>query len=78
METHESNSVCIGVLLEVFRKIPPRHPIGNKLEGRDGNTQQGDYVWMFQAFPHYGLLAEGLCVWLVMVNREGDDVRNLL
>ena len=60
-ETHESKSVCIRVLCDVFRKVPARHPIRNKLKRFNGYTQKGDDVWMRQVPGGDGYLMEDLC-----------------
>ena len=65
LETYECKSVNIGMLLDIFRKVPAKHPIRNELQGCDGDAQKVYYVWMFQPFPHYSFFAEGLQVWSV-------------
>ena len=40
-DTHESKAIYVGVSLDVFQQVPARHPIGDELEGGDGNTQKG-------------------------------------
>ena len=64
MATYETNAVCTRVHVNVFREFPTRHPDRNKLEGGDGDAQEGDDVWVCQVFPHHGLLIEGLRVSL--------------
>jgi len=74
--TYEFKSVCTGVVLNVFRQIPAKHPIRNELEGSDGNTEEWEDVWVCHPLPHYGFLAEALQVLLVMVNGRSEDANN--
>ena len=37
-DTYEPESICIRVVLDVFRKGTARHPVRNKLEGIDGDA----------------------------------------
>lgn len=62
METYKSKSICIGVLLEIFRQVPARHPLRDKLEGGYSDAEEGQDVWVCQAFPHHGLVTERLDV----------------
>jgi hypothetical protein len=48
------------VLLDVICKVPARHPIRDELERSGSDTQEGDDVFVFQAFPYYSLLVKGL------------------
>jgi len=38
--TYEFKSVSIGVVLDVSRQVPVRHPVRNELEGVDSDTQE--------------------------------------
>ena len=39
--THESESIYTGVILDVFREGPTRHPTRGELEGVGSDTQEG-------------------------------------
>ena len=46
---------------EVLQEFSTGHPMRNKLEPRGASDAQEEYdIWMYQAFPCDGLLAEGL------------------
>jgi hypothetical protein len=48
------------MLLDVICEIPTGHPIRDELERSGGDTEEGNDVLVFQTFPHYSLLVEGL------------------
>jgi len=52
--------ICIWMLPDVFRQDSTRHPFQNKLKGSGGDTEEGDNILVFQSFPYYSLLVEGL------------------
>ena len=58
----------------VFRRIPARHPFGDKLERGESDTQDGDDVWVYQTFAHNGPLAEFLQDLLAVESGESDGV----
>jgi len=60
VNTHETDAICIGVLLDVLHQIPTRYPFRNELERGRSDTKEGDNVSMFQAFPEYSFPIEGL------------------
>ena len=62
------------MLPDVFRKIPARHPFGDKLERGEGDTQEGDDVWVSQTFAHDGLLVECLQGLLAVESGESDGI----
>jgi hypothetical protein len=66
------------VTIDVFRQISIRHPIGDELEGGEGDTEEGDDVFVFQPFPHYSLLVERLGVSSASVHRESDSIDSAL
>ena len=68
--TYKAESVCTGVFLNVFRQVSTRHPCRNNLEWSGGDTEEGDNIWVFQAFPHHSLPVEGLRVSSGMVGME--------
>lgn len=65
-----------GIQYGTAPQVPVGHPAQNKLEGCDGNTQEGDNVWMVQAFPYYGCLAEPLQTLSAVVNEESSSLSN--
>ena len=71
-ETYETKPVRIWAPLDAFRQVPARHPFRNKLKRGEGDTQEGNDVWMRQAFTHYSLLEENL--W-GSLDREIDGFR---
>jgi len=60
MNTHETDSVYIGMLPDVLRQVPTRYPFRNELERGRSDTKEGDNVSMFQAFPHHSFPIKGL------------------
>ena len=77
-DTYETKSVSIGVVLDVFRQISIRHPIGDELERCKGDTEEGDNVFVFQPFPHDSLLVERLRVSSASVHRESESIDSAL
>ena len=43
-DTHETQSIRILVVRDVFRQVHVKYPITDKLEGIDSNTQKGDDI----------------------------------
>ena len=68
MGTYKSNSVCVGILPDVFRQVSSGHEDRNELGWRNGGTQERQDVRVLQVFPHYRLLAEHLRSSFEMVN----------
>ena len=62
--TYKTEPICKRVRTDVLQQFSTGHPNRNGLERRESHTQEGDNVWVRQSFPHYGLLAESLCVLL--------------
>jgi len=47
----------------------------NELGGSGSNTQEGQDIWVCQAFPQHGLSAEGLCI--LLVTEEGKAIASI-
>ena len=69
-ETHEFKPVSAWVTGDVFFYFPTRHPSGDKLEGLESDTKEGNDVWVCQTSPHHGLAVERLLVWSRRENVE--------
>jgi len=76
-DTHKTMPICIWVFPDVFRQDSTRHPFRNKLKRNGSDTEEGDNILVFQAFPHYSLLVEGLWdpSWTTL--RGNDRTTNL-
>lgn len=69
MCTCKVKSVRARVLLDVIQEVPTGHPFRDKLE-RGGDTEEGDNVFMLQAFPYHSLPTECLYLTSGMINGE--------
>jgi len=53
--THQTQAVCLWIGLDEFHHVSIRHPLRDDAEIlgvlRHGNSQQGQDIWMRQAFP---------------------------
>jgi hypothetical protein len=58
------------MFVDVLRQVSARHPFRDKLEWIRGDTEEGNNVSVFQAFPYHNLLVEGLQVSSGTVGRE--------
>jgi len=76
-DTHKTKSVYTRVLLDVFRQVSTRDPFRNKLERGGSDAEEADNIFVFQVFPYYGLLTEGLLVLSARTDREGDDINSV-
>ena len=66
------------MLRNVFREVSAGHPHRDKLKGSGSDAEEGDDVWVVQAFPHHCLLIERLWFSSVSVDRERDRADNVL
>ena len=61
-DTNKPKSIDAGVFGDVFKQFSAGHPIRDQPELLellgDGDSQEGDNVWVYHAFPHHGLSAE--------------------
>ena len=73
-DTYKIKSVGAGVLLDVPRQILAKHPLRDKLERKVGDAQEGDDIWVCQAFPHHSILVEGLRDLSTMADGENSRV----
>ena len=69
MYTYELNSVGIWVLLDIFRQVSVRRPLGDVLERFECESKEWGNVRVFQIFQHYSITPEGL--WGVV---SGDQL----
>ena len=76
--TYKTKPICVGDFLDVFGQAPAGHPLRDKLERIVSDAEEGDNVWMFQAFPHNSFPVEGLRVFSTTVGRECGDIDNAL
>ena len=63
--TYEGESVCLWIMPDILRQVSVRNPVRDQLRGGGCHidTQKGDNVRMFQAFPRYSLFVEILWVF---------------
>ena len=68
--TCKVQSVCTRIILDVFREVSAGHPFRDELEWIEGDTEEGNNISVFQAFPYHSLLVKGLEVSSGTVGRD--------
>lgn len=78
VETHEFEPIRAWVMSDVFFYFPTGHPGGDKLEGLEGDTEEGNDVLVRQTSPHHSLAMECLLAWSWGENEASALMTHLL
>jgi hypothetical protein len=68
--TDEANVACIWMFSNVVRQVTTGHPFRDELERSRSDTEERNDVLVFQTFPNYSFLVEGLRVSSATTERE--------